>query len=320
MVTETLDMALGQWVTNFRKYSPEGKLANYIPALTRANPDHLGVCILGPDGRMLKAGEWQVTFTMQSISKVISFVTACMTLGIERVIEKVDVEPTGDAFNSIIRLEAHQPGKPFNPMINAGAITIASILPGSTASEQLDYILQVLESILHKRPVINQEVFESEWETAFRNRSIAYYLRGTGFLGVEVDQALEVYLKHCSIETNTEDLAKIGLVLAHDGYDPYYKRQIIPREVAKLAKALMVTCGMYDASGKFAAYVGVPAKSGVSGGILSAIPARGRSVERPFPNGCGIGIYGPAIDEYGNSRAGVMLLDFIAEEWDLNIF
>jgi glutaminase len=231
----------------------------------------------------------------------------------------VDVEPTGDAFNSIIRLEMHKPGKPFNPMINAGAITIASLLPGESSQNKLEFLDVFIEKMIGKRPTINEEVFRSEWQTAHRNRALAYYLKETGFLESEVEESLEVYLKLCSIEVNTEDIALIGLILAHDGYHPIRKEQVLPKNVAKLAKALMLTCGMYNASGKFAAFVGLPAKSGVSGGIMALVPPSVRK-ELPFQNGCGIGIYGPAIDEYGNSLTGVKLLKHIAQEWDLSIF
>lgn len=310
---------LDEWVTHYQSYSTYGKTANYIPALRTINSSHLGICIIVPDGTMIKSGDCEVSFTLQSISKVISFIAACLSRGIPYVLERVDVEPTGDAFNSIIRLEMHKPGKPFNPMINAGAITIASLLPGESSQNKLEFLYVFIEKMIGKRPTINEEVFRSEWQTAHRNRALAYYLKETGFLESEVEESLEVYLKLCSIEVNTEDIALIGLILAHDGYHPIRKEQVLPKNVAKLAKALMLTCGMYNASGKFAAFVGLPAKSGVSGGIMALVPPSVRK-ELPFQNGCGIGIYGPAIDEYGNSLTGVKLLKHIAQEWDLSIF
>lgn len=176
-----------------------------------------------------------------------------------------------------------------------------------------------METLIGKRPRIHEEVFRSEWETAHRNRALAYYLKETNFLEAEVEETLEVYLKQCAMESTTEDIALIGLILAHDGYHPIRHEQVIPKDVAKLAKALMLTCGMYNASGKYAAFVGVPAKSGVSGGIMALVPPSARR-EQPFQSGCGIGIYGPAIDEYGNSLTGGMLLKHMAQEWELSIF
>ncbi len=269
---EELASLLQDWVEHYRPFSVNGKSANYIPALGEINDSQLGICILEPDGSMIHAGEWNVPFTLQSISKVISFIAACMNRGISYVLDRVDVEPTGDAFNSIIRLEIHKPGKPFNPMINAGAITVASPLPGETAHDKLEYLFSVFEKLIGKRPHIHEEVFRSEWQTAHRNRALAYYLKETNFLEADVEETLEVYLKQCAMEGTTEDIALIGLILAHDGYHPIRREQVIPKDVAKLAKALMLTCGMYNASGKYAAFVGVPAKSGVSGGIMALVP------------------------------------------------
>lgn len=309
-----------EWVAQYKEFAEQGEVAHYIPALSKSDPKHLGICIIGPDGEKLTSGEWDVPFTLQSISKVISFVAACIEFGIPYVLERVDVEPTGDPFNSIVRLEMHKPGRPFNPMINAGAITVASMLPGEDAEEKLETLFSLLESMIGRRPTLNEEVFRSEWETANRNRSLAYYLRDTGYLQTGVDEALEVYLKQCSMEVNAEDLAMIGLVLAQDGYHPLKQEQIIPKDVARLAKALMITCGMYNASGKFAAFVGIPAKSGVAGGIMASVPPQARVSNSPFLAGCGVGIYGPSIDECGNSVAGVELLKRMAQEWDLSIF
>ncbi|TVX91661.1 glutaminase [Paenibacillus agilis] len=314
------DTILHTWLEHYRPYTTNGRCAAYIPALAQVDPSQLGVTIIGPDGKLAKSGDCDALFTLQSVSKVIGFIAACVEHGSAYVLERVDVEPTGDAFNSIVRLEVHKPGKPFNPMINAGAITVSSLLGGKSPQQKIDSILAFIEKMVGRRVSINEEVYQSEWQTADRNRSLAYYLKGTGFLESSVEDALEVYLKECSIEVNTQDIAMIGLVLAHDGYHPLRKEQLFPKEVAKLAKALMVTCGMYNASGKFAAFIGVPAKSGVSGGIMAAVPSHASSPGAPFPAGCGIGIYGPAIDEYGNSVAGGMLLKHIAKEWDFNIF
>ncbi|MFS0553898.1 glutaminase [Brevibacillus sp. 179-C9.3 HS] len=310
---------LQQWVEQYRSKASVGKCASYIPALRRTDPNQLGICIIEPTGKMLTAGEWEVPFTMQSISKVISFIAACCHHGIPYVLDRVDVEPTGDAFNSIIRLEMNKPGKPFNPMINAGAITTSSLLPGQSPDQKLRYLYAFFSKITGVTPVVNEEVFMSEWENSHRNRALAHYLKDTGYLACEVEEALEVYLTQCSIEVTTEQIALIGLLLALDGFHPLRNEQVFPKEVVRVAKALMLTCGMYDASGKFAANVGLPAKSGVSGGIMTLVPPN-RKIHSPFQDGCGIGIFGPAIDGCGNSVAGVSLLKHIAHEWDVSIF
>ncbi|OZU87730.1 glutaminase A [Virgibacillus indicus] len=317
---EWLQNYVDDWVAFYRKHTADGEVASYIPILGEANPDHLGITIIGNDGMRVSSGDVGIPFTIQSISKVFSFIVACMDRGITYVLDRVDVEPTGEAFNSIMHLEMKQLKKPFNPLINAGAITVSSMLSGNTSDEKLMSIFDLMENMLGYRPALNVDVYESERDSSMRNRAIGYYLLETGFLESDLNITLETYFKQCSIEITVDDLARMGVVLANDGMDPESGEEIIPRQVARLAKALMLTCGMYDASGKFAAYVGIPAKSGVSGGIIALSPPRVRDEELPFINGCGIGVYGPALDDKGNSTAGIRLLRHIASQWDLSIF
>lgn len=317
---EWIQQYVDDWVDFYRKNTEAGEVASYIPKLKEADPQALGISILGNKGMLIESGDVQTPFTIQSISKVFSFIAACMDRGISYVISRVDVEPTGEAFNSIMHLEMNQVKKPFNPMVNSGAITVTSLLSGSTPDQKLDHILDLFETILGKRPVIDIDVYESERNTSVRNRAIGYYLLDTGALESDLNITLETYFKQCSIEMTLQDLARIGTVLASDGEDPQTGEEIIPRQIARLAKVLMLTCGMYNASGKFAAYVGIPAKSGVSGGILAVVPPRKRKEKLPFEEGCGIAVYGPGLDEQGNSKAGIRLLRHIATQWDLSIF
>lgn len=316
--TAILQEQLDQFVLEAKKHTISGATASYIPALKKANPDHLGICLMSSQCTFLKSGDMGHSFTLQSISKVFSFIFACHTKGIDEVLRYVDVEPTGDAFNSIFRLELSHPGRPFNPMINAGAITVASLLPGISPVEKVEALLSFFEKMLGRKPIVNMDVFHSEWQTANRNRSLAYWLKETGFLLCEVEHAMEVYLKLCSIEVNIIELAQMGLILANDGHHPYTNEQIFSTEVASLAKTLMLTCGMYDYSGRFAAFVGIPAKSGVSGGIMAAIPPSAR-VTNNRSSTWGVGLYGPAIDKHGNSTAGLELLKKLSKEWDLRL-
>ncbi len=309
---------LDEWVIEYKKYTASGATASYIPALQKADPDALGICLMASDGTTLESGDTTQSFTLQSISKVISFIYACETKGIDHVLEYVNVEPTGDAFNSIFRLELSHPGRPFNPMINAGAITVASLLPGETPAEKVEALLGFIEKMIGRKPSINEEVFWSEWKTADQNRSIAYWLKQTRYLLCEVEEAMEVYLKLCSIEVTISELAKIGLILANDGVRPSNGEKIFSTELASLAKTLMLTCGMYDYSGRFAAFVGIPAKSGVSGGIMAAVPPSAR-ITNNRSTCWGIGLYGPAIDKHGNSTAGIKLLKHISKEWNLRL-
>ncbi|RKQ31370.1 glutaminase [Oceanobacillus halophilus] len=320
LTKEWLQNYVDDWVNFYRKHTNEGELASYIPMLQQSNKEHLGITIIGNNGAMIESGDVNIPFTIQSISKVFTFIVACMERGVTYVLDRVDVEPTGEAFNSIMHLEMKQLKKPFNPFINAGAITVTSLLNGKTSDEKLKPLFQLFEEILGYHPPLNVDVFKSEKETSVRNRAIGYYLVELGYLESDLDLTLETYFKQCSIEISLQDLARLGMILANDGEDPKTGLEIIPRQVARLAKALMLTCGMYDASGKFAAYVGIPAKSGVSGGIIAVSPPRARNEELPFINGCGIGVYGPALDQQGNSIAGIRLLRHIAKQWDLSIF
>ncbi|RLL40368.1 glutaminase [Oceanobacillus piezotolerans] len=320
LTEDWLQNYVDDWVRFYLRHTENGEVASYIPELQRANKLDLGISIVGINGVKIKSGTVDVPFTIQSISKVFTFITACMERGISYVLDRIDVEPTGEAFNSIMHLEMRQVKKPFNPYVNAGAITVASLLEGKTSDEKLNPLLNLFGRMLGYRPKINEEVYRSECDTSIRNRAIGYYLLEMDFLESELELTLDTYFKQCSIEIQLDDLAVMGMVLANDGEDPKTGTEIIPRQIARLAKSLMLTCGMYDASGKFAAYVGIPAKSGVSGGIIALAPPRIRNEYLPFLDGCGIGVYGPALDKQGNSIAGIRLLRHIATQWDLSIF
>ncbi|WP_067728690.1 glutaminase [Oceanobacillus damuensis] len=311
---------IDSWVDFFKKQTVDGEVADYIPILARADQEALGISIIGKNGLTIRSGITEEKFTIQSISKVLTFIVACMERGLAYVLNRVDVEPTGEAFNSIMHLQISQPKKPFNPLVNSGALTVSSMLEGKTSDQKLETLFLLLEKIIGYRPELNIETYESERDTSMRNRAIGYYLLEGGYLESDLGITLETYFKQCSIEITIDDLARIGLVLSNDGFDPYTNEEIIPRAISRLAKAMMLTCGMYDASGKFAAYVGIPAKSGVSGGIMAVVPPRVREDDFPFLDGCGIGVYGPSLDKQGNSIAGIKLLKHIANQWDFSLF
>jgi|GEM_PF-15905 len=335
MTVAELQLQLEGFVEECREKAIHGELSSHIPALKAANPLDLGVSIHGATGLVAHAGQWDTPFTFQSVSKVVNFMAACELRGMDTVLGHVGVEPTGDPFDSIIRLEVTKPGKPFNPFINAGAIVVASLLPGVTADEKFSHFLSMLEQLLGFRPEVDNRVFFSEFGTAERNRALAHYLKALGYLEGDVEVALEVYTRQCSVKITTDHLATIGQVLATDGWANH--QQIFSTQVARLTKSLMTTCGTYNSSGWMAAFIGVPTKSGISGGMLATVPSRrihdvhGNPQEtpnsahavsklNPFCEGCGIGIYGPAIDIVGNSVAGVALLRKLASQWDLSIF
>ncbi|MGO4500559.1 glutaminase A [Paenibacillus sp. 2RAB27] len=301
---------IDEWVAVSTTHTSEGHVASYIPELANASGDILGICIMDSEGQTILSGDSDFRFTLQSISKVFSLILALMDNGEDVVFSKVGMEPTGDDFNSMLKLELIEPGIPFNPLINAGAIAISSLIAGNSTDEQVDRILHFFRDIADNPSLsINQNVFKSESDTAHRNRSLAYFLKDNGVLDKEVDDILRVYFSHCSIEVNCTDLARMALVLAHNGVDPIRKQRLIPRRFVQIAKTFMFTCGMYNASGEFAMNVGLPAKSGVSGSILTMVPGQ-----------YGIGTVGPALKRKGNSTAGVHLLGILSQEFDWSMF
>lgn len=291
------------------KETKNGKVATYIPELAAANQAHLGLCI--SDGKeMFCSGDYQVKFTLQSVSKAIVLILALMDHGEEAVFEKVGKEPTGDPFNSIIRLETYKKQKPYNPMINAGAIAIAGLIKGETPEIRLERVLEFVRLLAHNSEIgVNEAVFKSERATGHRNRSIAHFLKDIGNIEGDPDEVLDLYFSQCSIEVDCRDLSQIAMVLANDGKSPVTGNQLFPKRYSKIAKSYMMTCGMYDGSGEFAIKVGIPAKSGVGGGILAVVPHK-----------YGIGVFGPSLDEKGNSVAGLRVLEDLSDTFNFNIF
>ncbi|WP_416151078.1 glutaminase A [Salipaludibacillus sp. HK11] len=287
-----------------------GKVADYIPALSWANPETLSLAIYEGKSMIATAGDTSETFTLQSISKVLTLAMALMDIGEDGVFSRVGMEPTGDPFNSIIKLETHTPSKPLNPMINAGALAVTDMIKGNTVEEKLGRLLAFIHELTGNSAITyNNEVATSEFETADLNRSLAYFLKQHRVVSSDIECLLELYTKQCAVEVSCEDLAKIAFVIGNEGRSVETDRTIIPLHISRIMKTFMTTCGMYNASGEFAIKVGIPSKSGVSGGIMAAVP-----------HGPGIGIFGPALDEKGNSIAGMKLLESLAHRYDLSIF
>ena len=291
-------------------YGKEGKLASYIPGLLKADPNDLGIAVVDLQGRKYFAGECEKKFTIQSISKVVSLILALGDNGRANVFKKVNVEPAGEGFNSIVNLETKNKRRPYNPMINAGAIATTALIYGENEEDKLRRIIEFVRKATNNDTIgINEEVYISEKETGDRNRALAYFMKSNGMLSGNVEEILDLYFRQCSIEANAMDLAMFGSVLANEGVTPWSNERLMSRETCRIVKTIMVTCGMYDASGEFAVHIGIPAKSGVGGGILATVPRR-----------MGIGVYGPALDVKGNSLAGLHLLQDLSEELDLSIF
>ena len=261
------------------------------------------------EGNEYFSGDCETKFTIQSISKIVTLMLAILDNGEEYVFSKVGMEPTGDPFNSITKLETSGERKPYNPLINAGAIAISSMIKGKDARDKFQRVLEFFRKISEDETLdVNYKIYCGESETGNRNRAMGYFLKGEGIIEGNVEDALNIYFKQCSIEVTAKTLARIGLFLANNGKLSTGDVVITPR-IATIVKTLMVTCGMYDSSGEFAVRAGIPSKSGVGGGILSVVPGK-----------MGIGVYGPALDKKGNSIAGVALLEDLSNELNLTIF
>lgn len=305
-----LSEALKAFVDEAKMFAEKGKVADYIPALGKANLNDLSIAIHFPDGNCESAGDIEKKFTLQSISKVISLALVLMDRGPDYVFERVGMEPTGDPFNSIAKLETMVPTKPLNPMINAGALVVTHMIKGDTVNDRLERLLSFVRDLAGDPTIsYSEEVARSEFETSHLNRALCYFLKQHHIIDEDIEQLMDLYTKQCAIEMNCFNMAQIGLVFAMDGADPVSGKQIMPKNIARICQTFMVTCGMYNASGEFAIKVGIPAKSGVSGGILGTVPGR-----------MGIGIFGPALDEKGNSITGIKLMELLSEHYNLSIF
>lgn len=297
-------------IENSRKYTSSGHVASYIPELSKSNPNDLGIYAVTLDGNEYFAGDFNKKFTLQSISKIITLMIAIMDNGEHKVFSYVGAEPTGDSFNSIASLEMKSLHKPYNPMINAGAILTTSLILGNSVEEKIMRILNFTRKLADNNDInINESTYLSEKETGDRNRALAYFMKSYNSMIGNVDDILDVYFSQCSMEVTCKDMARIGAVLANDGVVPWSGERIVSKEICRITKTIMVTCGLYDASGEFAVHIGIPAKSGVGGGILAAVPKK-----------MGIGVYGPSLDAKGNSVAGIQVLHQLSEQLDLNIF
>ena len=305
-----MDKLLNNIIDKNKKYTEFGRVATYIPELKKANGNDLGICIIDKENNLYCSGQYKTKFTIQSVSKTIVLAMALMDNDWSYVFSKVGMEPSGDPFNSIMKLETDEKTKPCNPMINAGAIVATSLIKGNSLEEKEERMLSFFRKIAKNDSIkINKEVYESEKLTGDRNRAMAYLLKNDGVIEGDVDEILDLYFKQCSIEVDTVDLARIGLLFANYGVDIETNERVISENISRIVKTFMVTCGMYDASGEFAIKVGIPAKSGVGGGIMASVPKR-----------MGIGVYGPALDAKGNSIAGLKILEDLSKELELNIF
>ncbi len=304
--TEAVRKVFAEAYANGLEAASEGQVATYIPELAKGDPAAFGLYGWKKDGETLSFGDTSTRFSIQSISKVINLAAALKFLGFREVFSHVLMEPSGDEFNSIIKLDTVN-SLPFNPLINAGAIQIVSLLEPELSFEDLLRLARAF--CMDDEICLNETVYRSEAETGDRNRAIAYLLKSKGVMKGDPDRVTDLYFRMCSLNVSARSLAGLGLVLACDGTDPFSGRHLVSPSYIRVIKSIMFTCGLYNESGSFGVNVGLPAKSGVGGGITCA-------VKGPM----GIGVYGPALNDKGNSVAGIRALEHLSHRLHLHVF
>ncbi|MFH7028536.1 MAG: glutaminase A [Heteroscytonema crispum UTEX LB 1556] len=285
----------------------DGVVANYIPELAKVNSDLFSICIVTVNGEVYEVGDYKQLFTIQSISKVFAYGLVLEDRGRDYVLTRVGVEPTGDAFNAIILDE--QSKRPYNPMVNAGAIATTSLIKGSGATERLNRMLDMFRRYIGRDVYVDISVFTSERTTGHRNRAMAHLMLNFGMIDRNIDEALDLYFQQCAVMVNCHDLAVMAATLANKGINPITKERAVDSRYIKDILSVMYTCGMYNFAGEWAYKVGLPAKSGVSGGIIAVVP-----------NQMGIAVFSPLLDVRGNSVRGVKVCEELSQKLGLHLF
>jgi glutaminase len=293
----------------YEKYKDidDGVVATYIPELGKANPKHFGISLVTMDGQVFTAGDWETEFTIQSMCKPFAFQFALEQHGAEETLKHVGVEPSGEAFNSI---EFDQrTGRPFNPMVNAGAIAVASLIKQWPVEAGIEAFVEKMSDAAGRKLRIDHSVLASETATGNRNRAIAYMLVNSGIIDDGVLETLHQYFAQCSMLVNCRDLAMMAATMANIGNQPVTRKPVFDFQFLKYVMAVMFSCGLYDYAGNWAFEVGLPAKSGVSGGIFGVVNRQ-----------LGIAVYSPKLDAQGNSVRGILACKELANHLGLHAF
>ena len=284
----------------------EGHIADYIPELADASREHFGIAGVGTKGRVIEVGDTDVAFTIQSISKPFVYGLALEDHGRDGVLARVGVEPSGEAFNAIELDEVSN--RPFNPMINSGAIATTSLVEGESQVERLHRVITMLSTYAGRDLQVDSATFFSERATGDRNRAIAHLMRSSEMLPVaDIDELLELYFQQCSVLVTCRDLAMMAATLANGGVNPVTGQRAIAQRYVKDVLSIMLSCGMYDYSGEWAYRVGVPAKSGVGGGITAVLPGQ-----------AGLAVFSPPLDAKGNSLRGIKVFEELSNRFSLH--
>ena len=286
----------------------EGAVADYIPELAKVNPNLFGISVVTCDGDKYHVGDWNSEFTIQSVSKPFVYGMALEDFGREAVMGKVGVEPTGDKFNSIIEFDRHS-NRPLNPMVNAGAMATSSLIKGDSPSHRFNRVLQSFSRFTGREMAADMSVFLSEKSTGHRNRAIAHLMLNFELLDDKVEETLDLYFQQCSLLVTSLDLASMAATLANRGVNPTTQERALNTEYIRDVLTVMLTCGLYDFAGEFAYKVGLPAKSGVGGGMVAVSPGK-----------AGIGIFSPLLDSRGTSVRAIKVCEELSQRFGLHIF
>ena len=282
-----------------------GAPADYIPELAAVDPDRLGVAIATVDGAVYEAGDSQVEFTIQSISKPFAYGFALNDLGFDAVLAKIGVEPSGEAFNELSLERGSM--RPLNPMINAGAITAHS-LTGADEGARGDRVLRGLSSLAGRQLAVDKDVYHSEIDHANRNLALAHMLKSYGILQGDVEAIVRGYIWQCSILVTARDLALMAATLVNGGVQPVTGQRVYPPDVVRQVLSVMLNAGMYNAAGDWMTTVGIPAKSGVGGGLIGGLPGQ-----------LGIATFSPRLDSHGNSVRGIRAFEMMSSDMGLHL-
>jgi glutaminase len=279
----------------------QGQVSQVYPALARVPGDLFGICVVGTDGSVFQVGDAEHAFTVMSVSKPFVFALVCNLIGATGARERLGVNATGHAFNSLAGIERNADGRT-NPMVNAGAIATTSLAPGGNMDAKWRFIHEGLSRFAGRELALNEEVYASASETNFRNRSIAWMLESVGRIYCDPAEAVDLYTRQCSLNVSAKDLAVMGATLADGGFNPVTREQVVHPDVCHYALAVMLTAGLYETSGDWLYEIGLPGKSGIGGGIVTVSPGKG-----------GLGTFAPPLDEAGNSVRGQLAAQFLSQ-------
>lgn len=285
----------------------EGKVADYIPELAKVDSSLFGICLVTTDGEVFEIGDTDELFTIQSISKPFSYSLALEDHGREAVLNNIGVEPTGDSFNNISLDE--KTNRPYNPMINAGAIATTSLIKGEDPTDRLNRMIKMFSDFAGRKLNVDISVYMSERTTGHRNRALAYLMKNFNMIKGNIEEGLDLYFQQCSLMVNAKDLATMAATFANHGNNPITGKQVLDSSYIRDILSIMFTCGMYDYAGEWAYNVGIPAKSGVGGGIIGVVPGQ-----------FGISVFSPPLDRRGNCVRGIKVFEDLSNIFNIHVF